>query len=312
MSPGILPCVRALDRECFRAHPEFARRALAYRLLHLLIPPDIARLLPKRLRDPLVAPGVEVPLDAVFPPGTVLVPGCSFPAGWKPEDEPPECAKSAPLPTLAMQAAGANPSTFLSPGEPGTGQVHPPPGPAPGPAAGSGTYTSAALEDDGFWYTNFFDNDNTRNWIGEYYDRLYHNWYTFRALGVSAGQTIVTAKCTFTPTGTSSRTGDYVEISANVNPNPTNPANYTDAAGMTSTDNKVVWTYGAWTIHTPVDTAEIKTLIQEVVDHANWTVDSNLMIIVKTTDLDSERRGIHTYDNIQSDAYRPQLYIEWE
>lgn len=131
MSPEHLPCVRALDRECFRAHPEFARRALAYRLLHLLIPPDIARLLPKKLSDPLVAPGVEVPLGAVFPPGTVLVPGCSFPVGWDPEDEPPECAKSAPLPTLAMQIAGGNPSVILSPGEPGTGQVHPPAGPPP-------------------------------------------------------------------------------------------------------------------------------------------------------------------------------------
>lgn len=153
MSPGNLPCVKALDRECFRAHPEFARRALAYRLLHLLIPPDIAKLLPKKLSDPLVAPGVEVPLGAVFPPGTVLVPGCSFPVGWDPEDEPPECAKSRPLPTLAMQIAGGNPSVILSPGEPGTGQVHPPPGPPP------------VTE---LWFDEPFDNITDHTWtVGE-------------------------------------------------------------------------------------------------------------------------------------------------
>lgn len=151
MSPERLPCVKALDRECFRAHPEFARRALAYRLLHLLIPPDLAKRLPKRLSDPLIAPGVEVPLGAEFPPGTVIVPGCDFPAGWDPKDEPPECTKSAPLPTLAMQIAGANPNVFLSPGEPGTGQVKPPPGPPPEPPVV-------------LWFDEPFDNLTKYSW----------------------------------------------------------------------------------------------------------------------------------------------------
>lgn len=149
MSPEHLPCVRALDNECFRAHPEFAKRALAYRLLHLLIPPDIAKLLPKKLSDPLVAPGVEVPLVAVFPPGTVLVPGCSFPAGWDPDQEPPDCAKSRPLPTLAMQISGGNPSVVLSPGEAGVGQVKPPPSPPP------------VTE---YWFDEPFDDITTHSW----------------------------------------------------------------------------------------------------------------------------------------------------
>lgn len=128
-----LSCQKVIGKACFKAFPTFARRAIAYRLLHLLIPPDIAKILPKTLKDPLVAPGVKIPLDAKFPPGTCVVPGCSFPAGWDPDQDPPECAKSAPLPTLAMIASGGNPNIMLSPGESGAAQVHPPPGPPPEP-----------------------------------------------------------------------------------------------------------------------------------------------------------------------------------
>jgi len=122
----VLPCQKAIGKACFKAFPAFARRAIAYRLLHLLIPPDIAKFLPKTLKDPLIAPGVKIPLDAKFPPGTCIVPGCSFPAGWDPDEDPPECAKSAPLPTLAMIASGGNPNVFLAPG---------PSGPLPVPAS---------------------------------------------------------------------------------------------------------------------------------------------------------------------------------
>jgi len=126
-----LSCQKVIGKACFLAFPEFARRAIAYRLLHLLIPSDIAKILPKSLSDPLIAPGVKIPLDAKFPPGTCIVPGCSFPAGWDPDQDPPECAKSAPLPSLAMQASGGNPPTYLAPGPSGPLPVQPP---APPPA----------------------------------------------------------------------------------------------------------------------------------------------------------------------------------
>ena len=122
---GELSCQKVIGEACFKAYPEFARRAIAYRLLHLLIPPNIAKILPKQLSDPLIAPGVTIPLDAKFPPGTCIIPGCSFPAGWDPDEDPPECAKSAPLPTLAMQASGGNPPTYLTPGPGGPLPVQP-------------------------------------------------------------------------------------------------------------------------------------------------------------------------------------------
>lgn len=121
------PCLKGLTRDCFKAHPAFARRAFAYRLLHLLIPPRVARILPKTLQVPLAAPGTRIPLDIDFPPGIVLVPGCNFPAGWTQRDPMPPCAKSMPLPTAAMAASGAAPPTYVAPYAPG------PPAPPPAP-----------------------------------------------------------------------------------------------------------------------------------------------------------------------------------
>lgn len=146
---NVLPCQKVIGKACFKAFPEFARRAIAYRLLHLLIPPDIAKILPKSLKDPLIAPGVKIPLDAKFPPGTCIVPGCSFPSGWDPDQDPPECAKSAPLPTLAMIASGGNPNVFLAPG---------PSGPLP-------VQASASPEpEEELWFDEPFNDLTTHAW----------------------------------------------------------------------------------------------------------------------------------------------------
>lgn len=144
-----LSCQKSIGKACFKAFPAFARRAIAYRLLHLLIPPDIAKLLPTSLSDPLIAPGVQIPLDAKFPPGTCIVPGCSFPAGWDPDQDPPECAKSAPLPTLAMIAGGGNPNVFLSPGPNGPLPVQAPSAPEP---------------EDELWLNEQFNDLTTYDW----------------------------------------------------------------------------------------------------------------------------------------------------
>jgi len=144
-----LPCEKAIGKACFKAFPEFAKRAIAYRLLHLLIPPEIAKLLPKQLADPLIAPGVKVPLDAKFPPGTCVVPGCDFPAGWDPKSEPPACTKSAPLPPIAMVAGGANPNVMVAPGP--SGPLPPSPPPPPPPEDEAWFYDSFDTLDLGVW-----------------------------------------------------------------------------------------------------------------------------------------------------------------
>lgn len=106
------PCEKILDKECFEQRPKWARQAFAYRLLHLLFPPEITRLLPRVLRLPLFPPGIEIPPEqilpdgsvagpitlpegeipagVIIPPGTVVYPWSLFPPGWTPYmDWPP-------------------------------------------------------------------------------------------------------------------------------------------------------------------------------------------------------------------------------
>lgn len=83
------PCLERLDADCFRSHPAWAKRAFAYRLVHLLTPKPLTKRLPRALRRPLLAPGVEMPPGVDIPPGTVIGPGVQIPPGWQPGDLAP-------------------------------------------------------------------------------------------------------------------------------------------------------------------------------------------------------------------------------
>lgn len=113
------PCIKGLNKGCFKAHPAFARQALAYRLLHLLIAPEFSKFLPKTLRLPLRGKDAIIPLDVELPPGTVLVPGCEFPPGWDPEEELPECVLSKPLPRVPITEFGPVGPLYTGAWEPG-------------------------------------------------------------------------------------------------------------------------------------------------------------------------------------------------
>ena len=84
------PCELGLTPECFQKYPVWARQALAYKFLHILLPKQLTKNLPKNLNKPLVAPGVSIPPGVELPPGTVISPDVSFPPGWTPGDTPPE------------------------------------------------------------------------------------------------------------------------------------------------------------------------------------------------------------------------------
>jgi len=305
-----LPCEKAIGKACFEAFPEFAKRAIAYRLLHLLIPPEIARLLPKQLADPLIAPGVKVPLDAKFPPGTCVVPGCDFPAGWDPKSEPPACTKSAPLPPIAMVAGGANPNTMVAPGPSGPLPPSPPP-PAPGIEPGSDTYYPAVSADDGLWYSGSFVNDGDYLMFGNYTTTSMRSFINFIGPAVPAGATIVSAILTLISM--------YTEGSGNIDitvrgvdiDNAVNPTSEAEADALTPTDANIVWDVANWTVNIAYAAPDLKTIIQEIVDRPGWEAGNNIMITLKG--------GIGSYNVRRPDAIdheggssRAELYVSWK
>lgn len=135
------PCEAGLTPACFEEYPEWAKQALAYRLLHVLVPAEITRRLPKALWEPFIGPGAVVPPDVVFPPGTVIPPGFVFPPGWKwwmglPPGVvvdpgayfPPGWAPGDPLPPgVTVDPAMAFPADWR-PGDPAPAGVTIPPG----------------------------------------------------------------------------------------------------------------------------------------------------------------------------------------
>lgn len=142
------PCADGLTPVCFKAYPAWARQALAYKLLHILLPKQLTKNLPGGLNLPFVAPGVIIPPGVEFTPGTVIPPDVSFPPGWTPADAAPPGVIITPEVYPTPPGSGAAPPIYIQPFEPGP--VHTP---APGP--GLIEYTVEFLINSTEWLGNY-------------------------------------------------------------------------------------------------------------------------------------------------------------
>ena len=96
------PCEEGINAACVAAYPDYAKQLLAYRLLHILLPADITKNLPRVLRT--FTPRPEFPLPPGFDPGLSII---------QPPIIPP-----------AIRSTGPLPPAYTGPGTPGP--VHPP------------------------------------------------------------------------------------------------------------------------------------------------------------------------------------------
>ena len=122
------PCAEGLTSACFAAYPVWARQAFAYKLLHILLPKQLTKMLPRGLNLPMIPPGVVWTPGGVLPPGTIVPPGTVFPPGWSPGDPAP--------PGVVIPPGTVFPPGW-SPGDPAPPGVQLPPAVSPVPP-GSG------------------------------------------------------------------------------------------------------------------------------------------------------------------------------
>ena len=125
------PCSRGLTAACFAAHPAWARQAFAYKLLHIMLPKQLSKMLPRGLNLALVPPGVEIPPGIVLPPGTIVPPGVTFPPGWTPGDPAPPGVQLPPAVSPVpppVEGSGVAPPLYVAPFTPGP--IHRPSGEA--------------------------------------------------------------------------------------------------------------------------------------------------------------------------------------
>jgi len=78
------PCAEGLSSACFKAYPAWARQALAYKLLHILLPKQLTKRLPGGLDRALIGPEATIPPGVVIPPGMAIPPNYTFPDRWVP------------------------------------------------------------------------------------------------------------------------------------------------------------------------------------------------------------------------------------
>jgi len=146
------PCARGLTSECFRRYPQWAKQALATRLLHAITPKQLTKRLPPSLNKAFIVPGMSFPPGVGagdFPPGAIITPGTVFPPGWTAGDPLPPGATSPP--TTAPETPGASvvPPSYLGPGAPIYPKANPPP--------------SGAV----VWFGEPFDDLDTNSWTDE-------------------------------------------------------------------------------------------------------------------------------------------------
>ena len=139
------PCAKGLTKDCFEAYPSWARQALAYKLLHILLPKQATKLLPRGLSLPLIAPGVPIPPGIEIPPEVVIPPDVVIPPGWTPVDPPPAGVIMPPVISPTPPDTGPSSPIYTPPFTPGP--VHPPsPSPSPAFDIGSLLYEQGATE----------------------------------------------------------------------------------------------------------------------------------------------------------------------
>lgn len=113
------PCIGGLTKGCFAVYPDWAKRALAYKLLMLAIPKEFTGRLPKFLRMPFIGPGTTLPPGLNLPPGWVVPPDFTFPPEWKLGDPIPPGLYPPIEDIIPIPPGGPVPPIYIPPGQPG-------------------------------------------------------------------------------------------------------------------------------------------------------------------------------------------------
>lgn len=138
--------------------------------------------------------------------------------------------------------------------------------------------------------------------LGEYWVGL-----RFQDLSIPQGATISSAYIQFTAEdsdNTSTSLRIYGEDENDVDEFSSSDNDITD---RDRTSNYVDWSPSSWSSNGTYNSAELKTVVQEIVDRGGWSSGNNMAFLIKPTSGD---RDAISYDNNSSKA--PLLYVEYQ
>ncbi len=133
----------------------------------------------------------------------------------------------------------------------------------------------------------------------------------FQGLTVPVGATITSAYLEFTSDASSG--GDGATALTIHGQDDDNPDAFTETdnniTNRTKTTASVAWNPGTWATTTTYQSADISTILQEIVDRAGWVNGNSMVLIVTGNSGDQVRAESHDGENGGDDA--PRLFIEY-
>lgn len=176
----------------------------------------------------------------------------------------------------------------------------------------SGVFYSAISGDDGYGSPSpppvgLFNSTSQDLYIGSIFGESRHIFCRFPSINIPSGAVIDSACIKFTAAASESGTCNFNcyfnDIDSAVA--PTSWAQF-NALSLTSA---IAWAaVPNWTGGVLYDTPELKTILQDVVDRAGWSLNNALMAVVKEDTGTVSKRTADSYDN--GSGY-PALHITW-
>lgn len=173
--------------------------------------------------------------------------------------------------------------------------------------------------DDFLWYegsTNFYNSvaSDVAGWSTSTNQETNSGMH-FKNIDSGLNGVITSAYVIFISQSTDSNTTVNTNLCAVDAQDPTTPTTYSGAETATRTTAIVAWdNLGTWTLDQTYNSAEIKTVIQELVDSYDYSSGTESILIYweddGSTASDGTRRLAYSYD--QSSTNAPKLHIEYD
>lgn len=163
-------------------------------------------------------------------------------------------------------------------------------------------FRSLITGDDGYWTPTTFYNATSTAKSGKGATEALHSFFLYKNIIIPKGATIVAA---YIRRFAYAAGAPILKVFANDTTVPVAPTNVSEAETL-ALSSGVAWNYGG----THPDSPDISTLIQGIIDKANWDIGKNLMLLVKD-DGSAINNYIETYTVDSGSANRPCLEVTW-
>lgn len=136
--------------------------------------------------------------------------------------------------------------------------------------------------DDGYWYASTFRNTWMECQVGTYYGQEVSTFMRFDGIPIPQGATINSAKLYMVGYGNQNTQMPVTsKWYANASDDAVAPTSVSEANALALTTAFESWTIPTWEIEEHVESIELKSVIQEVVNRGGWLSGNALMLVVK-------------------------------